>query len=187
MKRRRERGIIDEGGGVRETGMGTTTVEELQERGEKGNPVCGGRRWSAAVVRCKSPSTAFNYDVIANTDDGYFLRYTLYITRGPTASYSRAHPNQRPRGGSLSVCVNGLTYLTTKPCDCFRMFQNAAHETRFSPTVLSDSFNPGLCLLANKIVNFFIRKIWRLSSGIEIRVDILLKILFPLIKSIDDS
>ncbi|KAI4479776.1 hypothetical protein M0804_010826 [Polistes exclamans] len=28
----------------------------------------------------KSPSTAFNYDVIANTDDGYFLRYTLYIT-----------------------------------------------------------------------------------------------------------
>lgn len=27
----------------------------------------------------KSPSTAFNYDVIANTDDGYFLRYTLYI------------------------------------------------------------------------------------------------------------
>lgn len=35
-------------------------------------------------VHCKSPSTAFNYDVIANTDDGYFLRYTLYITRGPT-------------------------------------------------------------------------------------------------------
>ena len=28
----------------------------------------------------KSPSTAFNYDVIANTDDGYFLRYTLYVT-----------------------------------------------------------------------------------------------------------
>ena len=47
--------------------------------------VCGGRQWSA-VVRCKSPSTAFNYDVIANTDDGYFLRYTLYITRSPTAS-----------------------------------------------------------------------------------------------------
>lgn len=49
----------------------------------EGRTVCGGRRWSA-VVRCKSPSTAFNYDVIANTDDGYFLRYTLYITRGPT-------------------------------------------------------------------------------------------------------
>lgn len=103
VKRIRARGIIDEGGGVRETGKGTTTVEELQERGEKGNPVCGGRRWSAAVVRCKSPSTAFNYDVIANTDDGYFLRYTLYITRGPTASCSRAHPNQRPRGGSLCL------------------------------------------------------------------------------------
>lgn len=102
VKRRRTRGIIDEGGGVRETGKGTT-VEELQERGEKGNPVCGGRRWSAAAVRCKSPSTAFNYDVIANTDDGYFLRYTLYITRGPTASCSRAHPNRRPRGGSLCL------------------------------------------------------------------------------------
>lgn len=53
------------------------------ERGVEGNRLWG--RWWSAVVHCKSPSTAFNYDVIANTDDGYFLRYTLYITRGPTA------------------------------------------------------------------------------------------------------
>lgn len=72
------------------------TEEELQEW--KGT-VCGGRRWSA-VVRCKSPSTAFNYDVIANTDDGYFLRYTLYITRGPTAST----PEPKAVGG-LRPCV----------------------------------------------------------------------------------
>lgn len=50
--------------------------------------------WWSAVVHCKSPSTAFNYDVIANTDDGYFLRYTLYITRGPTTSLPRQ--NQEP-------------------------------------------------------------------------------------------
>lgn len=52
MKRRRERGINDEGGGVRETGKGTTMVEELQERGEKGTPFAGavgGRRPSYAA------------------------------------------------------------------------------------------------------------------------------------------
>lgn len=68
--------------------------------------VCGGR-WSA-VVRCKSPSTAFNYDVIANTDDGYFLRYTLYITRGPTAVDSR---RARTKGRALALCLcTALTY-----------------------------------------------------------------------------
>lgn len=69
--------------------------------GGGGGPVCGGR-WSA-VVRCKSPSTAFNYDVIANTDDGYFLRYTLYITRGPTAVDSRRARTKGRVPGSLSV------------------------------------------------------------------------------------
>lgn len=63
--------------------------------------VCGGCWWSA-VVRCKSPSTAFNYDVIANTDDGYFLRYTLYITRGPTTSAPAPEP--KAVEGSVSVC-----------------------------------------------------------------------------------
>lgn len=72
-----------------------------RERGEKGGTVCGGRRWSA-VVRCKSPSTAFNYDVIANTDDGYFLRYTLYITRGPTASTPAPEPKAVE---ALSLCT----------------------------------------------------------------------------------
>lgn len=66
-------------------------VEESQ--GRKGETFAGVGCWWwwwwwSAVVHCKSPSTAFNYDVIANTDDGYFLRYTLYITRGPTASPS---------------------------------------------------------------------------------------------------
>jgi len=51
--------------------------------------------WRSAVVHCKSPSTAFNYDVIANTDDGYFLRYTLYITRGPIASPARPRAKGR--------------------------------------------------------------------------------------------
>lgn len=82
------------------------TEEELQERGGR-EPFAGERRWSA-VVRCKSPSTAFNYDVIANTDDGYFLRYTLYITRGPTAASTPARPNQRP--SEALVRVHGLTY-----------------------------------------------------------------------------
>lgn len=72
-----------------------------RERGEKGGTVCGSRRWSA-VVRCKSPSTAFNYDVIANTDDGYFLRYTLYITRGPTASTPAPEPKAVE---ALSLCT----------------------------------------------------------------------------------
>lgn len=105
--------------------------------------VCGGRRWSA-VVRCKSPSTAFNYDVIANTDDGYFLRYTLYITRPYGVDYSRARTK-----GRGSVCVRPYV-LTTKPCDCFRMFQNTAPETRFSPTILSDSLTPCLDPFLNR-------------------------------------
>lgn len=71
--------------------------EELREseraRDVEGNRLWG--RWWSAVVHCKSPSTAFNYDVIANTDDGYFLRYTLYITRGPTAPRSRARTEGR--------------------------------------------------------------------------------------------
>lgn len=58
------------------------TKEELQECGGR-ETVCGAAGGRPSV-HCKSPSTAFNYDVIANTDDGYFLRYTLYITRGPT-------------------------------------------------------------------------------------------------------
>lgn len=106
--------------------------------GGGGEPFAGGR-WSA-VVRCKSPSTAFNYDVIANTDDGYFLRYTLYITRGPTAVDSR---RARTKGRVLALCLcTGSYVLTTKPCDCFRMFRNTAPETRFSPAILSDSPPP---------------------------------------------
>lgn len=58
------------------------TKEKLQECGRR-ETVCGAAGGRPSV-HCKSPSTAFNYDVIANTDDGYFLRYTLYITRGPT-------------------------------------------------------------------------------------------------------
>lgn len=71
-------------------------------RGEKGNRLRGP---SVVVVRCKSPSTAFNYDVIANTDDGYFLRYTLYITRGPTTSTPAPEPK-----AVEALFVDGLTY-----------------------------------------------------------------------------
>lgn len=99
VKRREERRIIGEGCGVREEG-GVRRRKNCKSAVRRGT-VCGGRRWSA-VVRCKSPSTAFNYDVIANTDDGYFLRYTLYITRGPPCARTKG------RGGSLSVY--GLTY-----------------------------------------------------------------------------
>lgn len=67
--------------------------ERARARDVEGNRLWG--RWWSAVVHCKSPSTAFNYDVIANTDDGYFLRYTLYITRGPTAPRSRARTEGR--------------------------------------------------------------------------------------------
>lgn len=89
------------------------TKEKLQECGRR-ETVCGAAGGRPSV-HCKSPSTAFNYDVIANTDDGYFLRYTLYITRGPTK------PSLEPRAVRL-LCVYGV--LTTRPCDCFRMFQD---------------------------------------------------------------
>lgn len=104
VKRTGEGRIIGEGCGVREEGRARRrkNCKSAVRRGT----VCGGRRWSA-VVRCKSPSTAFNYDVIANTDDGYFLRYTLYITRGPTASTPAPEPKAVE---ALSVCVHGLTY-----------------------------------------------------------------------------
>lgn len=65
----------------------------------------GREPFAGAVVRCKSPSTAFNYDVIANTDDGYFLRYTLYITR---AALRRRLPRARTKGRGGSVCVRLL-------------------------------------------------------------------------------
>lgn len=53
------------------------------------------------------------------------------------------------RGGSVYV-YGPLSYvLTTKPCDCFRMFQNMAPETRFSLMVLSDSLTPCLNSLLN--------------------------------------
>lgn len=90
------------------------TKEKVQECGRR-ETVCGAAGGRPSVVHCKSPSTAFNYDVIANTDDGYFLRYTLYITRGPTK------PSLEPRAVRL-LCVYGV--LTTRPCDCFRMFQD---------------------------------------------------------------
>lgn len=136
MKRRGKRRIIGMGCGVGEEGR-VRRRKNCKSAVRRGT-VCGGCRWSA-VVRCKSPSTAFNYDVIANTDDGYFLRYTLYITRGPTAST----PAPVPKAVESPVCVRPYV-LTTKPCDCFRMFQYTAPETRFSPTLLSDSLTPCL-------------------------------------------
>lgn len=134
----RGRRIIGEGCGVHEEGR-VRRRKNCKSGGRRWRgTVCGGR-WSA-VVRCKSPSTAFNYDVIANTDDGYFLRYTLYITRGPTAVDSR---RARTKGRVLALCLcTGSYVLTTKPCDCFRMFRNTAPETRFSPAILSDSLPP---------------------------------------------
>lgn len=92
---------------------GRDEEEKVQECGRR-ETVCGAAGGRPSV-HCKSPSTAFNYDVIANTDDGYFLRYTLYITRGPTK------PSLEPRAVRL-LCVYGV--LTTRPCDCFRMFQD---------------------------------------------------------------
>lgn len=53
---------------------------------------------SMLEIYSKSPSTTFNYDVIANIDDGYFLGYTLYIMASPAQS--------------LSVC-------NMVRCDCF--------------------------------------------------------------------
>lgn len=156
----RGRRIIGEGCGVREEGR-VRRRKNCKSGGRRWRgTVCGGR-WSA-VVRCKSPSTAFNYDVIANTDDGYFLRYTLYITRGPTAVDSR---RARTKGRVLALCLcTGSYVLTTKPCDCFRMFRNTAPETRFSPAILSDSppspTPPSRSALehlfiSSEIVNFF--------------------------------
>lgn len=68
--------------------------------------------WSAYN---KSPSTAFNYDVIANTDDGYFLRYTLYIKRGG----GRGVPGAR----CLSTSGVKAVMAAARPCDCFRMYE----------------------------------------------------------------
>lgn len=163
-KRGREGGrrIIGVGCGVREEGR-VRRRKNCKSGGRRWRgTVCGGR-WSA-VVRCKSPSTAFNYDVIANTDDGYFLRYTLYITRGPTAVDSR---RARTKGRVLALCLcTGSYVLTTKPCDCFRMFRNTAPETRFSPAILSDSPPPPTpptsrsalehLFISSEIVNFLL-------------------------------
>lgn len=110
MKERKEKKHL--GGGYEGRGK-NATKEEVQECGRR-KTVCGAAGGRPSV-HCKSPSTAFNYDVIANTDDGYFLRYTLYITRGPTK------PSLEPRAVRL-LCVYGA--LTTRPCDCFRMFQD---------------------------------------------------------------
>lgn len=73
------------------------TKEKVQECGRR-ETVCGAAGGRPSV-HCKSPSTAFNYDVIANTDDGYFLRYTLYITR-PYQAVART------KGRKVVVCTN---------------------------------------------------------------------------------
>ena len=72
--------------------------------------------------------------------------------------FPSVHPihNAQPYGdsraqtkGSLSLSVYSSYVLTTKPCDCFRMFQNTVPETRFSPTILSDSLTSYLDLFLN--------------------------------------
>lgn len=101
-----------------------------RERGVEGKRLWG--CWWSAVVHCKSPSTAFNYDVIANTDDGYFLRYTLYITR-------TALPRTK---GRKILRVYGV--LTARPRDCFGMFRQTRYfctRVCYSLPVSNDSCN----------------------------------------------
>lgn len=72
----RREGEREREGSVRSGGWGKKREGRRRVAEVKGNGYGPGGRSPYS----KSPSTAFNYDVIANTDDGYFLRYTLYVT-----------------------------------------------------------------------------------------------------------
>lgn len=110
-----------------------TTEEELQGQGKRweGEPFAGavgGRRTLQIPVNRIQLRCYREY------------RWRLFPSVHPihNARPYDVDSRARTKGRGGSVC--GRPYvLTTKPCDCFRMFQNTAPETRFSPTLLSDS------------------------------------------------